>query len=413
MSPRAPFKAGDSYNTQLSPIEELAFRQWVATNKVPFNPDSASSDYDMRGFYRGVQQGSPMAQSGVNSHDNRIHYSDYYKTPSHQSFSSESQWADANTPQWANDTQLAAPSGRVLFDETPKLDVPFRSRGGSVMPLNKSASPAAFKSNLKAELAAGKPKSQSLAIAYRVQRDAKKRASGGRAVYDDSEGDKARKSRRDDTDTVRGNASLRQVGPSNAFTVPDKNTYMPDDQMRNYFYGRAPQGMAAGGTPFYVRSEAHGLEHAGMIHSSIAGRTDRIPMGVRSGSYVVPADVVSGLGQGNSMAGASALNRLFKIGPYGSAGGGAPKAVVPKMAAMPRPQKAFSDGGDVSAATQGTSPPIDIVAAGGEFSVPPEAVAQIGGGDVSHGHDILDAFVKHVRKKTIKTLRKLPGPKKN
>jgi hypothetical protein len=42
------------------------------------------------------------------------------------------------------------------------------------MPLIKSKSPKAFESNLNAELAAGKPKKQALAIAYNVQRHAKK-----------------------------------------------------------------------------------------------------------------------------------------------------------------------------------------------------------------------------------------------
>ena len=40
------------------------------------------------------------------------------------------------------------------------------------MPLVKSASKGAFRTNLKAELAAGKPKKQSLAIAYSVKRRA-------------------------------------------------------------------------------------------------------------------------------------------------------------------------------------------------------------------------------------------------
>lgn len=40
------------------------------------------------------------------------------------------------------------------------------------MPLTKSKSKTAFKSNLKAELGAGKPKPQALAIAYSVQRKA-------------------------------------------------------------------------------------------------------------------------------------------------------------------------------------------------------------------------------------------------
>jgi hypothetical protein len=43
------------------------------------------------------------------------------------------------------------------------------------MPLTKSPSKKAFVKNLKTELKAGKPKDQSLAIAYSVQRKAKKK----------------------------------------------------------------------------------------------------------------------------------------------------------------------------------------------------------------------------------------------
>src|SRR3569832_1956687 len=46
------------------------------------------------------------------------------------------------------------------------------------MPLTKSKSQEAFKSNLKTEMAAGKPQKRALAIAFRVQREAKK-AGGG------------------------------------------------------------------------------------------------------------------------------------------------------------------------------------------------------------------------------------------
>jgi hypothetical protein len=42
------------------------------------------------------------------------------------------------------------------------------------MPLKKSRSRKAFVHNLKAELKAGKPKKQALAIAYSVQRKAKR-----------------------------------------------------------------------------------------------------------------------------------------------------------------------------------------------------------------------------------------------
>jgi hypothetical protein len=41
-----------------------------------------------------------------------------------------------------------------------------------------------------------------------------------------------------------------------------------------------------------------------LIHSPVPGRVDRIPMRARTGSYILPADVVSGLGQGNTYAGA-------------------------------------------------------------------------------------------------------------
>jgi hypothetical protein len=43
------------------------------------------------------------------------------------------------------------------------------------MPLKKSTSPAAFKSNIKKEIAAGKPQKQAVAIAYSVRRRAAKR----------------------------------------------------------------------------------------------------------------------------------------------------------------------------------------------------------------------------------------------
>lgn len=43
------------------------------------------------------------------------------------------------------------------------------------MPLKKSTSKEAFKSNIKAEVKAGKPVKQAVAIAYSVKRKAKKR----------------------------------------------------------------------------------------------------------------------------------------------------------------------------------------------------------------------------------------------
>ena len=43
------------------------------------------------------------------------------------------------------------------------------------MPLKKSASKPAFRANVKAEVAAGKPQKQAVAIAYAVKREATKK----------------------------------------------------------------------------------------------------------------------------------------------------------------------------------------------------------------------------------------------
>jgi hypothetical protein len=56
---------------------------------------------------------------------------------------------------------------------------------------------------------------------------------------------------------------------------------------------------------------------------------------------------------------------------------------------------------------------VPIVAAGGEYVIAPEDVVDLGGGDLDHGHQVLDSFVKKMRAKTVETLRKLPGPKKD
>ena len=46
------------------------------------------------------------------------------------------------------------------------------------MPLKKGTSKAAFKSNIRAEVNAGKPVKQAVAIAYAVKREAKKGTKG-------------------------------------------------------------------------------------------------------------------------------------------------------------------------------------------------------------------------------------------
>lgn len=119
-----PFRPAPQYNTPLNPLDEMAFREWVSKNSIPFNPTAPSSDYDMRGYWLAQNRGQPMAgPTQINPNDNAPHFTDYYKTPQHNSFSAESQWAGANAPNWINESQLVSPSGRVVFDEAqPRPD---------------------------------------------------------------------------------------------------------------------------------------------------------------------------------------------------------------------------------------------------------------------------------------------------
>lgn len=117
------------YNTRLDPVSELAFRGWLIQNNVPFQPDTKVTDYDMRGFYKGLIGGHPMAKQAFDQIDNRMHYSDYWKTPYHETFSGAggpysqgSQWAGPVAPQWNAQNQLISPSGKIMFDDKAQRD---------------------------------------------------------------------------------------------------------------------------------------------------------------------------------------------------------------------------------------------------------------------------------------------------
>lgn len=141
--------------------------------------------------------------------------------------------------------------------------------------------------------------------------------------------------------------------------------------------------------------------HSGPIHSSVAGRTDHLPMTVHPGSYVIPADVISAGGEGNTIAGFKHAKRVFGgmprgqgASPYGQSKG---------------PYGMMAKGGSADSSESG----VPIVAAGGEYVVHPDGVRECGGGDLDTGHKVLDEFVKRIRKELIGTLKSLPGPKKD
>lgn len=74
------------------------------------------------------------------------------------------------------------------------------------MPLIKSKSEKAFKSNIKAEIAAGKPQKQAVAIAYDVQRRAPRKAEGGASRVNEAGNYTKPEMRRRLFDSIKGSA---------------------------------------------------------------------------------------------------------------------------------------------------------------------------------------------------------------
>jgi uncharacterized membrane protein YvbJ len=104
--------------TQLPLEKEKAFMDWVKANKVPFNAQDKYPDYDMRGYYQSLQKGD-APKAAMNTTTKSLHYPDTYKTPYHESFSAESQWAASGAPTWKGN-KLVAPSGEVVFEDKPR-----------------------------------------------------------------------------------------------------------------------------------------------------------------------------------------------------------------------------------------------------------------------------------------------------
>lgn len=163
-----------------------------------------------------------------------------------------------------------------------------------------------------------------------------------------------------------------------------------------------------------TRTAAREMLHSGPIMSMVPGRTDKHPMKVAGGSYVFTADHVSHLGQNNTVAGFNKLNKMFKMGPYDSGaampikhGPGAPRA--PKLAGV-------ADVGGGRGIHGGA--PVEIITAGGEFVVPPHKILewQHRNGfppNLDEGHAALDKWQTSTRKEHRATLAKLPGPAKS
>jgi len=254
------------------------------------------------------------------------------------------------------------------------------------MPLTKGKSQATISHNISEMVHAGHPTDQSIAAALNVARKA--RLDGG-GLYANIHAKQER--------IAHGSHEhMRKPGSPGA---PTAKAFEQSERTARLDGGELTTTTSTVG--FNPKMSPH--LHTGPIHSSVAGRTDHLPMHVPSGSYVIPADIVSAMGEGNTMAGFKQVKRIFGGMPYG--GGSMPygQSSGPYGAVMPhRAAGGQNDGGAVP-----------IVAAGGEYVLAPHEVAWAGDGDMDSGHRVLDDWIKRMRAKTIKTLQKLPPPKKD
>lgn len=120
----------------------------------------------------------------------------------------------------------------------------------------------------------------------------------------------------------------------------------------------------------------------GLIDSETPGRADQVNADVPAGTYIVPADVVSALGQGNTAAGGKAIDAMIE------------HLNRARRQQAPTPQDGYARGGKV---------PVRL--SGGEYAISPEHVTQAGGADA------LDKLVMMVRQDLAKKAQTLPPPR--
>jgi hypothetical protein len=167
----------------------------------------------------------------------------------------------------------------------------------------------------------------------------------------------------------------------------------PVNKALNIAYEAKRQARADGGGVF-----------EGPIISDVPGRTDKHPMDVAAGSYVIPSETVSHLGENNTLAG---MKNLKQLGPHGIRKMVMSVHGASEIARKHRLKRAI---GGVASDEQETGHPVPVITAGGEHVLSPEEVRIIGGGDVSLGHRLLDNWIVQNRRNHVKTLQKLSPP---
>jgi hypothetical protein len=191
---------------------------------------------------------------------------------------------------------------------------------------------------------------------------------------------------------------------------------------------QSPPGYAGGGSPmgvsmsmaepWWTRSEASGDARGsatGFLNGDTAGRADSIKTQAPSGSYVLPADVVAGLGEGNSLAGARVVQSMLSTGPHGvpmPRGGG--RNTIPKPPPLSDLREFAAKGGGVQD-DGGDMTPValshgEMVLTAPEVMILARLVTGKTPISLKQAHSIMDHFTVHVRQRVIKKMQSLPAP---
>jgi hypothetical protein len=170
----------------------------------------------------------------------------------------------------------------------------------------------------------------------------------------------------------QGKATTRQPAWGESLVLPPPE--MEGEELAEFIrrwgtYGAGRGKFAAGGRVARAAKRARAI--VGAVRGKTGGRSDKLPVNVPEGSYVVPAAVVAALGEGNTEAGMHVLEKRFGRRTKYARGGAVP-----------------------------------ILISDGEFVVSPEAVAAAG------GHDVLDKWVMGTRNAFADHLKQLPAPNK-
>jgi hypothetical protein len=133
------------------------------------------------------------------------------------------------------------------------------------------------------------------------------------------------------------------------------------------------------------------------------GRADNRHMSALPGAHVIPADVVSALGEGNSEAGHNILAGAFptsiKAGKLLKSGKKARPFKPVRIKSAPLFGRKRADGGSVP-----------IAVSDGEFIVHPDDVLEVGNGDRDAGHAKLNNFIEEARRLNLERLAGLNNP---